>query len=259
MPIAFLTDFGTRDYFVGSMKGVILGINRKATVIDITHEIEPHNIREAAFTLAACWRDFPEGTIFVCVIDPGVGSSRRAIAGEIEGRKFVCPDNGLLGRLIDEAASIHELTNAKYFRQDASNTFHGRDIFAPVAAYLSLGVPLEEFGPKISDPLIVSFAKPYVSGGDLHGEVIHIDRFGNAVTNLSPGMLQEGSVITVNGVDILQWMQNYAQADADEPFLIIGSAGFIEISVNGSSAAVHVPLRIGDKVIASPAAGPGET
>src|SRR5689334_12151089 len=120
MPIALLTDFGTRGYFVAAMKGVILGINRKATIVDITHEIESHDVREAAFTLAACWRDFPEGSIFLCVIDPGVGSSRRAIAAEIEGRSFVCPDNGLIGLVSNADAIIHELADRRFHRVDTS-------------------------------------------------------------------------------------------------------------------------------------------
>ena len=257
MPIALLTDFGTRDYFVGAMKGVIVGIDRKAVIVDISHEIEPQNISEAAFTLAACWRDFPEGTIFLCVVDPGVGSSRRAIAAEFGGRKFVCPDNGLLSLIMDEGASLHELCHARYFRPEPSNTFHGRDIFAPVAAHLSLGVPLYELGPTITDPVRIALAKPQLFGNELHGEVLHIDRFGNVITSISPDMIMRGSSITANGVKVSRWVRSYSEAFPDEPVLILGSAGFVEISVNGSSAAARLHVKVGDGVTANPAAQRG--
>ena len=151
MIIALLTDFGTKDYFVGAMKGVILNINENAKIIDITHEIEPQNIRSASFTLRACYKNFPPKTIFVAVVDPGVGSERRAILVETEDYFFIAPDNGLLSFIFNESDDflVYEITNEKFFNQPVSQTFHGRDIFAPCAAHLSKGVLPAEFGKVI--------------------------------------------------------------------------------------------------------------
>ena len=147
-----MTDFGNRDYYVGAMKGVILSINPDARIIDITHDIEPQNITSAAFVLSACYRDFPPATIFVCVVDPGVGSERRAIVVESNDHIFVGPDNGLFSFVLNPNARVIAIKNDRFFRKPVSSTFHGRDIFAPVAAHLSLGIDLHELGPRSPTP-----------------------------------------------------------------------------------------------------------
>src|SRR3954469_15734453 len=188
MLITLLTDFGTADYFVGAMKGVILSINGDARIVDLTHEIPPHDIMSGAFTLAAACRNFPAGTIHVAVVDPGVGSARRPILVSSRHQLFVGPDNGLFSFIYQDEADkrVIHLTNESFFRRPVSATFHGRDVFAPVAAALSKGVAPEEFGPAIKDYVRLPEIKPRPLGaGQLEASVIHLDRFGNCVTNLT--------------------------------------------------------------------------
>ncbi|HEY2865866.1 MAG TPA: SAM-dependent chlorinase/fluorinase, partial [Pyrinomonadaceae bacterium] len=183
MPVALLTDFGTRDHYVAAMKGVILGINRKAVIVDITHEIEPQAIATAAFVLRACYREFPPATVFCCVVDAGVGSERRAIIVSTNGQFFVGPDNGLFSFLYDKSCEITSIENDRYFRKPVSATFHGRDIFAPVAGHLSLGVPPNEFGPQVTDPVRLNdIVSTQLDEKTFEGAAIHIDHFGNIVT-----------------------------------------------------------------------------
>jgi len=247
--IALLTDFGTRDYFVGAMKGVILSIAPSAVIVDITHEIEAQDIREAAFTLRACFRDFPEGTIFVGVVDPGVGSERRAIIVESDGNYFAAPDNGLLSFVLDEDSRVYEITEKRFFRADAGSTFHGRDIFAPAAAHLALGRDPSEFGPEIFDPVTLGNPAPVAFVDRIEGEIIHIDRFGNLVTNISSAELPEKYAIEVGAIVIKRRCRYYAEAEAGELFSIAGSAGFLEMSVRNGSAANELGVARGDQVI----------
>ena len=249
MVIALLTDFGTRDYFVGAMKGAILSIAPKASIIDITHEIEPQNIRGAAFTFAACYRDFPKGTVFVVVVDPGVGSNRRAIAATSGGYHFVAPDNGVLSFVLAKNARLYELTNRKYFAREISNTFHGRDIFAPVAAHLSCGISPSEFGREINDPILFDFPRPFpVSGNEITAQIIHIDRFGNLITNLTMADLPADFWLEMKGVTIERNLKFYAEASPDELFSISGSAGFLEVVVNRGRAKESLSAQVGDKL-----------
>lgn len=247
--IALLTDFGTRDYYVGAMKGVILSIAPSAVIVDITHEIEPQNICEAAFTLRACYRDFPAGAIFAAVVDPGVGSGRRSLVVESEGYYFVAPDNGLLSFVVSDGARVFALTNERYFRAPVSNTFHGRDIFAPVAAHLSLGVGPEELGDEIFDPVRLAEGKATTSESGVKGEIIHIDRFGNLVTNVAFGDLPASYIVEINGRVIEKGCRYYAEANKGELFLIAGSAGFLEISVRDGSAAKELAVEEGSSVV----------
>ncbi len=192
--IALLTDFGTKDYFVGAMKGVILSINQKVTIVDITHEIPPQDISSASFTLRACYKDFPFKTIFVAVVDPGVGSKRKAVLVVTENFYFIAPDNGLLSFVFDEEEnfSVRELTNQKFFAADVSRTFHGRDVFARVAGHLSKNVNPNEFGTEIKDFIRIKTAKPQkISEQEVEAEIIHIDGFGNLITNLTPTDIPE--------------------------------------------------------------------
>jgi S-adenosylmethionine hydrolase len=251
MPIALLTDFGTRDYFVASMKGVILSIDPAAVIVDIAHDIPPQDISEAAFTLRACYRDFPAGTIFVAVVDPGVGSARRAILAEAGGYYFIAPDNGLLGFVLDNEADarVFEISNPEFFAANISSTFHGRDIFAPAAAHLSRGADPAQFGPRISDYVCVSETKPNFSEQGIEAEVIHIDRFGNLVINLSQNDLPGKFIIEIGDRVIETQRKFYAEAPEGEIFSIMGSAGFLEISVRNGSAKDLLGAGKGDRLL----------
>lgn len=237
--ITLLTDFGTADYFVGAVKGAILSVNPRAVIVDITHEIAPQDIEAGAFTLLAAYKTFPAGTIHVGVVDPGVGSERRPIIVSANEQFFVGPDNGLFTYIYDREPShrIIHVTSDRYFRPSVSTTFHGRDIFAPVAAALSNGIALEEFGAEIDDAVrLPSLETP--------PRIIHIDRFGNCVTNIT----RAGKSVVVNGQTISEFRRFYGEGDDDSLFAIWGSAGFLEISVNGGSAAKELGARRGDAV-----------
>ncbi|MDD9975858.1 MAG: SAM-dependent chlorinase/fluorinase, partial [Candidatus Poribacteria bacterium] len=190
--ITLTTDFGIRDTYVGIMKGVILGINPNVQVVDLTHAIPPQDIYEAAFSIYAAHSYFPRGTIHVIVVDPGVGSDRRAIVCQTDNAFFVCPDNGVLSYLLQSTenearppVNAVEIQNKAYYLPEVSNTFHGRDIFAPIAAHLSLGIPLEDLGPPVQTLVQLPIQAPELSGNTLTGQIVKIDRFGNAITNIS--------------------------------------------------------------------------
>ncbi|HKC64066.1 MAG TPA: SAM-dependent chlorinase/fluorinase [Pyrinomonadaceae bacterium] len=257
--ITLLTDFGTADYFVGAMKGVILTINPDASLVDITHEIAPQNILSGAFTLSAVYKNFPEGTIHVAVVDPGVGSHRRAIVVSARKQYFVGPDNGLFSFIFDEGkeARVFHATNEDYFHHPVSNTFHGRDIFAPVAAALSKGIRPEKLGPEITDYIRLPNLKPNLIGaGKLEASIIHIDRFGNCITNLTRRYITDewiarGLTLTVNGRKITSFRRFFAEeTDAsDNLFAIWGSAGYLEIASNRASAAEILRARTGQQIL----------
>ena len=240
MPIiTLLTDFGARDYFVGAMKGVLLSANPDATIVDITHEIPSQDIQAAAFNLLACYRDFPPGTIHVAVVDPGVGSDRRAILIECAEQFFVGPDNGLFGWITEREVQFkaRELTNDKFFRQPVSSTFHGRDVFAPVAAALAAGVSPDEFGATIDRIRTLQPLTPQTVAGGLQGSIIHIDRFGNCITNFTGEQINEmriaaGAKLIVGGKAIASFRRFFADPSCadDDLFIVPGSAGFIEIA-----------------------------
>lgn len=251
MFIALLTDFGTKDYFIGAMKGVIFQINDKAKIIDITHEIEPQNIKSASFTLRACYKNFPVKTIFVAVVDPGVGSERRAILVDSGEYFFIAPDNGLLSFLFNETGNFHvyEITNEKHFNQPVSKTFHGRDIFAPCAAHLSKGISPNLFGGKIKDFKTLPQNKPQkVSDNLIDAEIIHIDRFGNLITNLNKDDLPRTFSIEINGQKISTFQTYFSESERNEIFMIFGSAEFLEIAAYENSAQKILNAKINDKI-----------
>lgn len=247
--VTLLTDFGTADYFVGALKGAILSVNRRARVVDITHEIPAHDVEAGAFTLLAAYSSFPPRTIHVAVVDPGVGSARRPLLIAARGHFFVGPDNGLFSYVCDGAADarFYHLTNEKFFRQPLSRTFHGRDIFAPVAGALSRNVPPSEFGELISGDVrrLAPLAPVREREGAWSARIIHIDRFGNLITNISrreltEERLAEGVRLEIGGREISSFREFYAEAAtarAGELFAIWGSAGFLEIAANCASAA----------------------
>jgi S-adenosyl-L-methionine hydrolase (adenosine-forming) len=250
--IALLTDFGTTDYFVGAMKGTILSINPNTQIIDITHEIAPQDIKSASFTLRACYRNFPPKTIFVAVVDPGVGSERRAILVETDECFFIAPDNGILNFVFNEGKSLRvfELTNKQFFAENISTTFHGRDIFAPVAAHLSKGVNPEEFGSEITEYKRFEEAVPLkISNDESEAEIIHIDRFGNLITNLKREDLPENFTLESGDIKIEKLQNYFAETVQSEVFMIIGSAGFLEIAAFRDSAKSLLKAEVGQRII----------
>ncbi len=251
--ITLLTDFGSQDYFAAAMKGVILSINPSAHIVDITHELPPQEIHAAAFNLLATYKDFPAKTIHVAVVDPGVGSSRRAVLIDCAGQFFVGPDNGIFSWVCEREGNyraIH-LTNENFFRHPVSTTFHGRDIFAPVAAALSNGVAPEEFGPAIENLIHLESLKPKIpSDGAIEASIIYIDRFGNCITNLTREIVGDDLSrvkLVVSDREITSFRKYFAEpaAEEQEVFCVIGSAGFLEIVAANRSAAAILNVRRG--------------
>lgn len=254
--VALLTDFGTRDHFVGVVKGVIAGICPPARIVDISHDIEPQNVAQGAFVLHASRRYFPEETIFVCVVDPGVGTERRPVAVRAGGSWFVGPDNGLLYPEWESRAprtddAIVELDNPDFWLEDVSDTFHGRDIFAPVAAHLASGVAATEMGAYVADLVGLSIAKPKpLDDGTTQLEVLHVDRFGNLMTNMRSDALpdQKDSVVfSIGGVEAAGVRTNFASSE--ELIAVAGSSGYIELAAPGGSAAEDLDSGLGATVI----------
>ncbi|MDT5271105.1 MAG: hypothetical protein QOH49_3291 [Acidobacteriota bacterium] len=258
MIVTLLTDFGTADYFVGALKGAVLASNPEASVVDITHEVPPYDVEAGAFTLRAAFETFPAGTVHVAVVDPGVGSARRAIAVEGRGHTFVGPDNGLFGLIYERVRPfrVFQLTNANYFRSEVSPTFHGRDIFAPVAGALSRGVRAEELGPEVFDFVRLPSAAPErAAGGTLVGAVLHVDRFGNVVTNITPAELNDeaiarGARLCIAGREVRRFRRFFAEdvEGSGEAFAVWGSAGLLEVAIFRDSAARVLDVKRGDKV-----------
>ena len=253
--ITLLTDFGSSDYFVGAVKGAILSVNPLAVIADITHEIPTHDIEAAAFTLLAGHATFPPGTIHMAVVDPGVGSTRRPIVVQAGDYFFVGPDNGLFTYMYDREPShkVFHITTKKYFRPSPSTTFHGRDIFAPVAAWLSTGTEPRAFGPLITDAIrLQTSLKPVQRrDGKIEARIIHIDRFGNCITNLTRDLVDDKNhpTLLIKRKRISKFLDSYSSAPPNTPFFIWGSAGFLEISLNTHSAAQNLGLKRGDQLI----------
>ncbi|HUJ85122.1 MAG TPA: SAM-dependent chlorinase/fluorinase [Candidatus Acidoferrales bacterium] len=253
--ITFTSDFGLKDPYVAEMKGVILTINPKAVLIDITHQIKKFNVRAAAFALASAVPYFPEGTVHLAVVDPGVGTDRRAIVIQTKKDCFVGPDNGVLvlacrNQIIQH---IYNLTNPKFMLPKVSGTFHGRDIFAPAAAYLDRGVMPADFGPEIDDPVTLKFAKVKISSGSLIGEVLDVDGFGNIITNITERDVahMEGKTLSLELASAkleIPLGKTYASTKPKEPLLLIGSHGFLELALNQASAAEKFRKKVGDKI-----------
>lgn len=250
--IVLLTDFGYQDYFVGVMKGVISGINPVARLVDLTHQIEPQNVKQASFVLWASYRFFPEDSIFVSVVDLGVGSARKIICGRIDSQIFIAPDNGLLDYVISEAneTELYEVSERKFFLDGVSTTFHGRDIFAPVAAHISRGAKLNEFGAKYTYPKVEKFYSAIAEGENV-GEVVYIDHFGNIYTNLlwDDLLLQEKSRASFHSRNITKFCRSYSDAERRSIVGIKGSSGLLEIAVNRGSAAAVLKAKIGDRLV----------
>jgi S-adenosylmethionine hydrolase len=269
--ITLTTDFGTGDGYVASMKGVILGINPQATVVDISHSVEPQSIRQASFLLHTSWRYFPEGSIHVVVVDPGVGSHRKAVILKTTSACFITPDNGALSYVLHEIAETQaqlslarisqatsrslpaeceavSITRKEYWRHPVSATFHGRDIFAPVAAHLSLDLPITEFGESISSLTVFPIPTPFQDAtGQMVGHIIHIDRFGNLITNLrSRHIPHGGAAIEVRNQRIDNTSRYYSQGSG--LMALIGGNDYLELSYRDGSAASILGAQVGDTI-----------
>jgi S-adenosylmethionine hydrolase len=272
--ITLTTDFGYDDAYVAAVKGAILSINPEASIVDVTHSVRPRDILQAAFILSAAYRYFPKQTVHVAIVDPGVGSERRGIILKMPSAMFVAPDNGILSYIIDdvfpgvvaqfsrpslgdqpiteivfkkglEAAAI---TDPRFWRHPVSPTFHGRDIFAPVAAGLSLGISPYEFGEKINSLHILPIAKPSLDpNGNLVGQVLHVDRFGNLITNIRGNSLPgRDAVIQVAGQSVEGISDYYVQKEG--VMAVIGSSGYLEISLRDGSACDFLGIEVGDEI-----------
>lgn len=256
--ITLLTDFGARDYFVPAVKGVIYTINPQVQITDLTHEIAPHDIASAAFILAACYHDFPRNTIHLVVVDPGVGSERRAIVVEAGDYLFVGPDNGVFSYVYtrESGVKVFQVADDRFTGRHMSSTFHGRDLFAPVAAWLSCGLSPGALGEEIEDYIRLEIPKPKVNGEKLEGSIIHIDRFGNCITNFTLGEFplervgQSGVRLDFAGREITRFCTHFAEAaGSGELFAYTGSAGYWEIAVWCGSAAEMTDAKVGSEVI----------
>lgn len=255
--VTFLSDFGTQDWFVGVVHGVVHTIAPQAHVVDLNHAIPPGAIARGAFMLEAAAGDFPPDTIHLAVVDPGVGTTRRALAVRAREQWFVGPDNGILEwALSSKDAVVHELTDDEWFRRPVSRTFHGRDVFAPVAAHLANGVPLASFGPRAITPVRLPLAVPQHAGGALTGHIVFLDRFGNALTNLTQATLAEAFgdapdrayEIDVAGRRIEGLSRSYGDSAVGELVAIVGSSGRMEIAQVGGDVAARLGIGEGDPV-----------
>jgi len=255
--ITLLTDFGLSDYFVAEMKGVILSINPAVKIVDISHNIEKFSIVQASFVLVCAYKWFPKGTIHVVVVDSGVGTKRRPIIVETENYYFVGPDNGVLwaSAMKDGIKNIYEIDIRKF--EKVSLTFHGRDLFAPVAAYISLGEPLTSLGRKINELVTLDIFKVSVSESVIEGFVVHIDSFGNIITGIENKHLKEIGIdygdsieVSIGNLDIkTKLLPAYGHVKPGELLALINSEGFLEIAANLSSAAHKLRTKVGDRIV----------
>ena len=268
--IALVTDFGARDHYVGTMKGAMLAICADIALVDITHEVPPHDIMAGAIELAAAYRHFPLGTTFLAVVDPGVGSARRGLGAEAGGYRFVAPDNGVLSVVFEETPPdrVVDLSNPRYARAEVSRTFEGRDRFGPAAVWLATGVDLGELGPAIHDWARIDVPKARTTGEGIEGAVVRVDRFGNLVTNIERSVLEAAGPVGRLSVRVgddkddkddrddsggtpLAIVGTYGDVAAGEPCALVGSTNHLEIAVNGASAASRLGAARGARVIVS--------
>jgi S-adenosyl-L-methionine hydrolase (adenosine-forming) len=253
--ITLTTDFGTHDWFVGTMKGVVLGINPRVTLVDLCHEIPSGDIRAGAFALRTSYRFFPAGTVHLVVVDPGVGSARKAIAVKTDRYCFIGPDNGVLSWALaqEKVIAVRELHNRAFFLQPVSRTFHGRDVFAPTAAHVSRGVPLHKLGPVIRDFVRLPWPEVRQDKAHIRGEVAYVDRFGNAITNIDPPELElfGGAQIEVlRGTNrICRMAEFYGAVPPGKAVAVLGSSGFLEIAVNRGNASRELKLQVGTIIV----------
>jgi hypothetical protein len=250
--VALLTDFGTRDHYAGTLKGVVLGVCPDATLVDIGHDIPAHDVIAGALELAACYRYFPPGTVFLVVVDPGVGSARRGIAADTGDYRFVAPDNGVLSAVFRESPprKVVELTERKYARPTVSRTFEGRDRFAPAAGFLARGIAIASLGRAIRDFQTIDLPRPAVSATELSGEVVRVDRFGNLITNIDRRSFEQFAgggpiAVVVGGQEIPRLVATYAEAPPGQLCALFGSTDHLEVAINAGDAAATLKLARG--------------
>ena len=256
--ITLLTDFGDRDSFVASMKGVILTINPHASFVDLSHHVPSHSIEGAAYLLKSCYRYFPDGTVHVAVVDPGVGSTRRPLLVKTARYFFLGPDNGLFSHIFEEEdqVEVREIENQQYRLESVGHTFDGRDLFAPSAAWLTKGTPLSLFGRVINDPMTLPIVEPSRQGNRLVGRIEHVDRFGNLISNLTPHHMREfqscagrQDIVFRIGEQVLEGLvASYSEGPNDRPAVLMNSNGRVEVFVNGKSAAQHLRIGVGAEI-----------
>lgn len=251
--IALLTDFGTSDWFTGETKGVLYGIAPNINIVDITHQIAPGDIRSGAFALKVSYKSFPAQTIFCVPIDPDTSGSCTAIAIQSDRFTFVGPDNGVLSWAVEDEhiLSIVKLTDIRFFRNPFSMTFRGRDIFAPVAAHLSEGVPIQAMGPILTGYKHLPVPVPHVTGSTVSGEILYIDRFGNIITNITKELLLQGTSFKFHSSEIskvLPLASTYDSVEQGRGMIYAGSTGFIEIGIHNGNAAKEFRIKCGDAV-----------
>jgi S-adenosyl-L-methionine hydrolase (adenosine-forming) len=249
--VTLLTDFGTADGYVAALKGVIAAIAPAALVEDAAHDIAAGDIHGAAWALAGYWRLYPPGTVHLAVVDPGVGSSRAALALHVDGRFLVGPDNGVFTHVLHGAAdaSVVSITASAFIRASVSATFHGRDIFAPAAAHLAAGVPLDRLGPAVHEPVLLPLAAARRSEGVATGTVVHVDRFGNLITNIPAAWVAGGAAVRIGG-RVVPLRRTYADAAPGDLLALEGSRGMLEVAVRDGSALVVLGAAAGTAVSA---------
>jgi hypothetical protein len=254
--ITLLTDFGTADGYVAAMKGVIASIAPSVIIDDASHDLPAGDVHAASWALATYWHLYPPGTVHVAVVDPGVGSSRRALAIEVAQRIIIAPDNGIVTGVLRQSplSRTIEISNPALMRGVISATFHGRDVFAPAAAHVAAGMPLHELGPTGPDPFLLSATQPARDGAAISGTVTHVDHFGNLITDI-PGDAVAGGYVTVQGRMRVPVARTYSDVAVGEGVALIGSRGYLEVSVRGGSAAEMTAAGRGASVVWSP--GPG--
>ena len=254
--VALLSDFGTCDHYAGTMRGVILGICPDAALVDVTHDIRPHDIQAASLELAAASPYFPAGSIFLVVVDPGVGSARRGLAADTGAHRFVAPDNGVLTHVFEQTPprQVVELTERRYARPTISRTFEGRDRFAPAAAWLARGIRLTALGRPLRDPVTLDLPVLEVREGSIAGCVVCIDRFGNAVTNVDRRRFERlaaagGVDIEVGGCEVGRLVETYADIEPGEVCALFGGTDHLEFAANAASAGERLGLKVGAAVL----------
>jgi S-adenosylmethionine hydrolase len=255
--ITLLTDFGERDCFVASMKGVILSINSSAAIVDLSHQITSHEIQEAGYFLKSCYRYFPKGTIHVAVVDPGVGTERRALLVSAAGSFFLGPDNGLFTEVLEQEAEakVWHISSPQYRLETVGSTFDGRDVFAPAAAWLSKGIPPAFFGPTVQDPIRRSVSIPVWHEDVLMGKIVSVDRFGNLISNITAQQVREfrasmGQTVEIHigRCVIHELVGSYSQGGRQAPSALINSSGNLEIFLQEESAAKSLQVGVGEEI-----------
>jgi S-adenosylmethionine hydrolase len=255
--IALLTDFGTHDWYVGLVKGVIFGVNPEVRIVDISHSVPRHSVTSACFALLASYRYFPEGTVFVVIVDPGVGGRRRIVCAQIAARLFLAPDNGVLTSVISKEGcqKMVIVENHEFFLAEVSPTFHGRDIFAPVAGHLSRGLPMERLGPETEEFQRIELPAPEVRQDSILASVQWVDSFGNLITDCPRESVNDlktrwGAVVVQlkEGLEAAV-QETYESVGRGESLGVIGSSGYLEVSVREGNASRMLGLTIGDRIV----------